>query len=177
MEIWKSIKGYEQEYEVSNQGKIRTKEGKTTYTNGVKRIWKQRIIAYKGHTINTGYRVTLWKHNKPKDFLVARLVAYTFYDQDIHDHSKTVNHIDGNRMNNNLENLEIISLADNIRHAYETGLMTHCKPITLEKDKETLTFRSHAEASRYLNKNRGYVAKMIKKGIMEIEGHKIQRGI
>ena len=67
-----------------------------------------------------GYRVDLWKDGKPKTFLVARLVATTFLE-DLIDTDMTVNHKDGNRLNNNIENLEWLSRADNIRYGFQNG--------------------------------------------------------
>ena len=164
-EKWVSIKGYEDIYEVSDKGNVRTVKDKTTYTemHGV-RVWKQKQLKFRGHSKNTGNRVSLWLNGKPKDFLVARLVAFNFYGKDITDRSLTVNHIDGNRFNNNLENLELISLADNIRHAFETGLMTTCKKVTLKKNDFEQTFISLSKASKFLGKSTGYLSEQIKKG-------------
>ena len=53
----------------------------------------------------TGYRVDLWKDGKPKTFLVCRLVATTFLE-DLIDTNMTVNHKDGNRFNNCIDNME-----------------------------------------------------------------------
>ena len=170
MEIWKEIKGYEGIYEVSDLGKIRTCEGKTTNSvrHGI-RVWKQRIMKYKGYTPNTGYRVTLWKDKKPKDFLVSRLVAFTFYDKDISERWLTVNHIDGDRMNNVLSNLELVSLGDNIRHGFETGLYTSQKEtkILFKSTNEVITFRSISLAERYLGLNHGRIYDFKKKNKLD----------
>lgn len=175
-EIWKNIKNYENIYEVSNTGKVRTVEGKTTHSvlHG-KRIWKQRVLKYKGFTPKTGYRVSLWKDKKTKDFLVARLVAFTFFNKDINDRKLTVNHKDGNRMNNNINNLELISLADNIRHGFETGLYTNQIETKLKclETNEILTFRSRSGASRFLNKNKGFVSERIMKNKLFVDGYVI----
>lgn len=120
-EVWKDIPNFEG-YQVSNLGRVRT-HNKITYTKmHGDRHWKDRILKYKGQTYETGYRVDLWKNGKPNTMLVARLVAFTFYDEDINNHKLTVDHIDGNRFNNKLENLELISLAENIRRAFKNGL-------------------------------------------------------
>lgn len=167
-EIWKDIPNYGGIYQASTYGRIRTCKGKTTYSkyHGV-RHWKQRIIKPKGQTYATGYRVSLWKDGKCKDFLVARLVATTFLGES----DLTVNHIDGNRFNNNIENLEWVSLADNIRKGFETGLYkAQMKILVYEKKTgKTNTFRSLAQASRHYGKNDGFFSNCINKGKLENE--------
>ena len=105
-EIWLDIPNYAG-YQVSNLGRVRTHNKISSNKLYSVRRWKDRILKFKSESYKTGYRVDLWKDGKNKTFLVARLVAYTFYGKDIDDHTKTVNHIDGNRFNNHLENLEI----------------------------------------------------------------------
>lgn len=168
-EIWLDIPNYEG-YQVSNLGKVRT-FNKTSYTvrHGIRR-WENRILKFKSKNDNTGYRVDLWKDGKPKTFLVARLVAYTHLGLDINDKTTTVNHIDGNRFNNNLANLEIISLADNIRHAFDTGLMPYKKiKVIRKRDNQKFIFRSMAKASEFIGKYEGYIGQKIRKKIFENE--------
>lgn len=172
-EIWKDIPNYEG-YQVSNKGRVRT-HNKTTYTkrHGL-RHWKDRILHYKGNTYETGYRVDLWKNGKPHTMLVARLVAFTFYDEDINNHKLTVDHIDGNRFNNNLENLELVSLAENIRRAFKTGLQTSQIKVKLinKTTKESKVFISLSEANRYINKKHSYLSTCIRRNRFENEEYK-----
>lgn len=153
MEKWKDIKGFEKMYEVSDIGRIRTHKDKTTYTerHGI-RHWKQRIMKFRGFTPKTGYRISLWKDGRFYEFLVARLVAFTFYNKDIYDRSLTVNHIDGDRMNNKIENLELVSLKENIRHGFKNGLYKNCKKTIVKdvKTNEEKIYYSISEASRQL---------------------------
>lgn len=163
MEKWKDIPGYEGIYQASNYGRIRTVEGKVTYSKlHGRRTWKSRVLKGRGDNPRTGKRVNLWKDGTPKDYLVARLVAITFLG--CPPEGFTVNHIDGNRMNNSLDNLEWLSLADNIRHGFETGLYTSQKPITIaSKDNETYDFRSLAQADNFLHRRNGYTSGRLKK--------------
>ena len=156
MEIWKDIPNYEGLYQASTLGRIRTAEGKTTYTerHGV-RHWKSRILKGRGDNAKTGKRVGLWKDGKCTDFLVARLVATTFLGEPPKDY--TVNHIDGNRMNNSIDNLEWLSRADNIKHGFDTGLYPQAF-IRLYNDTESIVFRSMAKASEYLGRSGGYIS-------------------
>lgn len=163
MEIWKDIPRYEGIYQASSEGRIRSAPGKTTFTkrHGV-RHWETRIIKPKkcANFNACGYRVTLWKDGKAKDFLVARLVCTTFHE-DLIETNMTVNHIDGNRLNNKIENLEWLTLGDNIRAGFDTGLYKKAqKKVSLvnKETKERIDFDSFSQASRFLGKNNGYLS-------------------
>lgn len=130
-ESWKDIPGYEKLYQASTLGRIRTCEGKTTSSARFeKRVWKQRIMKQKLNKNGKGRtdaRVCLWKDGSVKTWLVARLVAITWcagYEEGL-----TVNHKDGNQLNNSAENLEWISRKENIQHGYKTGLYKNWMPI------------------------------------------------
>ena len=158
--VWKDIPGYEGIYQASNYGEIRTVEGKTTCNKyHGKRVWKSRVLKGRGDNKTTGKRVSLWKDGKSKDFLVARLVATAFlgYPPD----GFTVNHKDGNRLNNRIENLEWLSIADNIRHGYRTGLFNNVlKPIKIfrVKDEKIFDFPSLSCADKFLRHKIGYTS-------------------
>jgi hypothetical protein len=164
MEIWRDIPGYEGIYQASSHGQIRTVEGKITSNKryGV-RHWKSRVLKGRGGNPSTGKRVSLWKDGESKDFLVARLVALTFFGEP--KEGFTVNHKDGNRFNNMLENLEWVSLSDNIKHGFETGLYPQKQVVVVRAgiDKR-LSFRSMAQLSRFLGRNDGYASSRMKKG-------------
>ena len=175
-EIWKNIPDYNG-YQVSNLGRVRT-FNKTTYTkkHGV-RHWKDRILKYKCINENahkTGYKVDLWKDGKNKTFLVARLVAFTFYNEDIDNHKLTVDHIDGNRLNNNLNNLELVSLAENIRRGFNNGLYSFQKKVKIinKKTHEEKIFNSMSKGSIYMNYSNKYLSDKIKKNIFENDIYK-----
>lgn len=167
-EIWKNIPNYEG-YQVSNLGRIRT-HNKTTYTkkHGI-RNWKDRILHYKGDSYKTGYRVDLWKDGKPHTMLVARLVAFTFYNEDINNHKLTVDHVDGNRLNNNLKNLELVSLAENIRRSYDINLHCNQKNVILldKRTNKEIKFRSLQNASLFMNRCHSYLHYKINKNQYE----------
>lgn len=173
-EIWKDIPNYKG-YQVSNLGRIRTFNKQSSNKQYSVRKWKNRILKFKGETYATGYRVDLWKDGKHKTFLVSRLVAFTFKEENIDNSKLTVNHIDGNRFNNNLENLELISLAENINHAFETGLMkksSYKTKITNLKTKEEFIFRSQEKANIFIGKGKGYISNCIRKNKYSNENYK-----
>lgn len=161
-EIWKDIPDYEGIYQASSFGRIRTVEGKTTFSkrHGV-RHWKSRIMKGRGDNYKTGKRVSLWKNGYCKEWLVARLVAITFLGKPTKEFN-TVNHINGNRLDNRIENLEWLSLGDNIRHAFDTGLMPYPK-IRIYNSECDLKFRSMTIASNFIGCNRGYISMCLKK--------------
>ena len=167
MEKWKDVPGYESIYEASDLGRIRTKEGKVTSNARYPvRIWKQRILkpklARRKNTSVMDERVSLWKDGKEKTFLVARIVAMTWCEG--YQEGLTVNHKDGNTMNNRADNLEWVSLADNIRHGFNTGLYPNQKQCVLVGNDKTLSFRSLSEAGTGIGRNSGYIRNCIFKG-------------
>lgn len=110
-EIWKAIKDYEGKYEVSNLGRVKSLER----TSRLNRKIKERILAPREHT--GGYlRVQLSR----KDFYIHRLVAETFIPNP--ENKSQVNHIDGNKRNNRVDNLEWNTPLENNLHAIRTGL-------------------------------------------------------
>lgn len=173
MEIWRDIPDF-QGYQISNLGQVRT-HNKITSSNLYKeRHWKDKILKFKSKNYKTGYRVDLWKDGKPHTMLVARLVAFTFYEEDINNYKLTVNHIDGNRFNNNLDNLELITLKDNIRHAFRTGLQSSQIKVKIE-DKITGTIiypSSLSEGSKLINRSHSYLHEKVKNNIFEDDRYK-----
>ena len=156
METWKDIPGYEGLYQASNSGFIRSAEGKTTASARFNmRRWQSRILKGRGNNRRTGSRVVLWKNGEHKDCLVARLVALTFLGSPPAGY--TVNHKDGNRLNNCVDNLEWLTLADNIRHGFDTGLYSCQTSITLKNDTSTASFRSMSVASKSIGRNKAYI--------------------
>lgn len=164
MEEWRDIPGYERLYQASTEGQIRTHAEKVTSSARFpERHWRQRVLKYRGNNYQTGYRVSLWKNGKCKDWLVSRLVAMTFLR--LPKDGETVNHIDGNRFNNRVKNLEWLSLADNIRAGFETGLYPQKEICLVNKSKRSaLFFRSESQASLFLGYNNGYISSLIKRG-------------
>lgn len=119
--MWKDIPGYEGIYEASTTGGIRSKEGKVTYsTLHGKRKWESRILKQKVGK-DRCCRVNLYKNKKENTLLVHRLVAFTFIPTV--PGKEYVNHIDGNRLNNAVENLEWCDHKENNNHAFDTGLI------------------------------------------------------
>lgn len=106
-EIWKTVQGYENKYEVSNLGRVKSLERIDRYNRKI----EEKILAPRKHT--GGYlRVQLSR----KDFYIHRLVAQAFIPN--LENKKYINHIDGNKTNNKVENLEWCTANENMKHAY-----------------------------------------------------------
>lgn len=166
-EIWKPIPGYEGLYDASSLGRIRSAPGKTTSSAKFeKRVWKSRIMKFKCAKCPKGrddYRISLWKDGKSRDYLVSRLIAFTWHG--IPDGKMTVNHINGDYHDNRPENLEWVSLSDNVKLGFENGQFdSFMKKVTLiGEDGERLDFRSQSQASLYLGHAVGYVCERLKR--------------
>lgn len=122
-EVWEPIKGWELIAEVSNLGRIRTLPRKPEFVRKGKQFncnLKGKIVS--PYVAKNGYLTIAFMTNKVrKKVLVHRAVAHAFVDG--HFEKATVNHIDGNKLNNLPSNLEWVSLADNSKHAWEIGLV------------------------------------------------------
>lgn len=119
-EIWKDIKDYECYYQISNMGRVKTLKRYAINKLGNNILVKN--IIRKQWTHSVGYlNVWLKKNGNKKQFFVHRLVAMEFISNN--ENKPTVNHKDGNKKNNNIENLEWNTHKENSIHAYKKGLM------------------------------------------------------
>jgi hypothetical protein len=123
-EVFKPIEGYNDVYHISNYGRVISK-----FANKIK-IMKQ------GNT-TTGYLKIQFKR-KGKFFNVHRLVAIAFIENK--ENKPQVNHINGDKKDNRVINLEWVTQSENQLHAYKIGLQkpiygrkinNHCKKINV----------------------------------------------
>lgn len=159
-EIWESVKNYEGLYEVSNMGRVKSLSRSVKCHNGQTRTFNEKILTLHQSKItdrhkNPTYHVELWKNNTREVFRIHRLVASTFISNP--ENKPQINHIDGDRKNNRVDNLEWCTNSENMLHSYATGLTKPrgCKAIkgTSKDQKVTLEFPSIEEASRAINGN------------------------
>lgn len=115
---WRPVLGYEGLYEISNTGEVKSLKRKRRNGSG---FYYQKEKILKQTFTTTGYKkVELSKEGKRKSLKVHRLVAIAFIPNPLN--KEEVNHIDGNKINNNVDNLEWVTSSENSIHAIETGL-------------------------------------------------------
>lgn len=115
-EIWKDIKDYEGAYQCSSYGRVKSLDRYIEEHNGKKQFRKGQII--KPRLNKNGYlQLALNKNAKRKMVYVHILIAETFLDN--YKKLETVNHKDGNKLNNNIDNLEWSSYSNNNQHSYD----------------------------------------------------------
>ena len=107
-EIWKDVKGYEGVYRVSSFGRVRSLDRVSSIGRKLKgKVLKQKVT--KGYNM-----VSLSKDGNPKGKTVSRLVAKTFIPNP--ENKPEVNHIDENKQNNHVDNLEWVTAKENANH-------------------------------------------------------------
>lgn len=166
-EEWKDIKGYEGLYQISNLGNV-----KSVYKNGNFKI----LIG----GIKNGYRqVILVKDGKRKYINVHRLVAEAFIPNK--ENKSQVNHIDGNKLNNKVDNLEWCTQSENMKHAYKIGLEKPLYAIINKRAKKVKQYDKNnnlincyngiKEAARINNINPGDITKCCKNKRKQVGGY------
>src|SRR5574344_2190805 len=106
-EIFKDIPGYEGHYQVSNLGKV------VSLKKGIKLILRPSFASNRYH------KVDLYKNNIREIFYIHKLVGIVFLGYNNLFTDKIIDHIDGNTLNNNLDNLQIISQRENVSRAFK----------------------------------------------------------
>ena len=110
-EIWKDIPGYEGIYQVSNQGQVKS----------LKRYGRKNDKMLRLGSSRDGYlKVILYRDETRKSFTVHSLVMLVFTEE--RPSGLEINHIDGVKANNHIDNLEYCTSSENRQHAYDTGL-------------------------------------------------------
>lgn len=110
-EIWEDVPGYENVYQVSTLGRVKSLERRVPYMNSLKTV-KERILKERPNS-NRYLSVQLSVNGIVKGFNISTLVAITFLNHKPNGHKLVVDHIDNNPLNNRLDNLQIITNREN----------------------------------------------------------------
>ena len=118
-EVIKDVVGYEGLYGITNQGRA----------YGYKsRKWLRPRISYRGY-----YLITLLMNGKPHQHSLHRVVGHAFIPNP--KDKPQINHIDGDKLNNHVDNLEWVTASENMQHCYELGL-NKCLKLSAAQKKE-----------------------------------------
>jgi hypothetical protein len=121
IEIYKDVVGYEGIYQVSNLGNVK----RVLISWGVKGRDSNNYVIKAFINSSGYYRVGLTKNNKHSNHFIHRLVAKAFIENK--NNYPIINHINGIKTDNKVDNLEWCTASQNVRHAIKMGLMTFKK--------------------------------------------------
>jgi hypothetical protein len=165
-EIWKPINGYSK-YEISNLGRIKNTHYVNHYLNGT--------------TANTGYVVVgLYKNKKQKFFLLHRLLGEHFIPNP--ENKIQMNHKNGIKTDNRLENIEWVSGSQNTKHSYDNGLRKKTPPKRKQVNKTKVTkdgklvgiFNSLGQACKKLKLHQGHAGSCARGELTQHKGYKLE---
>jgi hypothetical protein len=157
-ELWKDIEGYEGLYQISNLGRVKSLS--RIWEAGIKGVYRTKLDTIRKLQITKkGYAQIILKHpdNKSKGYAVHRLVAKAFIPN--LKSFPQVNHIDCNKLNNHVSNLEWCTNDFNIKHANKNGLHGKGELHARSKWKESdvLLFRKlHSEGVKMVDISKKY---------------------
>ncbi len=139
MEIFRNVLGYDGIYQVSNLGNVKSLEKKAKGRNGSFRTIKERILKAGISGGNRYLKVSLWKDEKPKTRMIHQLVAESFLNHKPDGMKLVVNHINHNKLDNRVENLEIVTSREN---ANQKHMKSTSKYVGVSWDKESKKWRA-----------------------------------
>lgn len=147
VELWKDIPGYEGLYQASNFGRIRSRY------RILSKCWRKRRSGQNQDAI-----VCLSKDGKARTFLVARLVGMVWvpgYRPEL-----TINHINGNSLDNRPENMEWVTVSENVLIGhFMRQFDAHHRPCTLiDSHGRTYDFDMQKDAEAFLGRPKCYIA-------------------
>lgn len=163
-EQWRDIAGYEGLYQVSNIGRVRsldhvvkTKRGKDMLVKGKDKSLLNR----------KGYMFVLLRNRRVQQMCaVHRLVATAFIPN--LDNKPEVNHIDANKSNNCVNNLEWVTGEENMRHAYDNGLVVKGQAVIMD---EKIVFDSISKCAKHVGVDPHEIRRALNGEYKTVHGH------
>jgi len=117
-EIWKDVPDYEGYYQASNLGRVRSLDRTVTYSDGRERFYKGKII---DGSVQKGYRqATLAVNGIGRNFMFSQIIAMTFLGHNPNGLTLVVDHINGDKSDNRVSNLRIVSHRANISTCFRS---------------------------------------------------------
>ena len=170
-EIWKDVPGYEGYYQASNLGRIKSVSRIVKHNCGGPKKVNERIM--KGYINRYGYkRVDLSKKGVNKQFSAHRIIAMTFLGES----DLVVNHIDGVKLNNHINNLEYVTPQENTAHAVRAGLIKNNSQINEKNIVEDYQNGSRLrELEKKYNTSHHNIRKILTKNKITIESRGVRR--
>lgn len=160
IKIIKAVIGYEGLYEITDDGAVFSVD---RYTKDGKHLKRKEV---KGGKFSNGYEfVCLRKDGVNHNCLKHRLVAEVFIPNP--DNLPCVNHIDGNKQNNSVDNLEWCTQGYNLNHAVQIGLVKNqckiCRKVIVKRDEKIVTFETMSDCAKFFGFKKGWLQNRIRK--------------
>lgn len=156
MIIWKDVVGYEGYYEVSNTGLVRSVDRCVNSRWGSPKKLKGKLM--KPYTNRYGYKmIVLTRLGKKRHQSIHQLVGKAFIENP--ESLETINHKDGNKLNNFVDNLEWSSFCDNHKHAISIGLIDSKG----ERNPKSKLTKTEVAEILYIHKTEGVLQKDLAK--------------
>ena len=174
-EEWRDVLGFEGQYAVSNMGRIKSLDRILPHEEHGTRHIRERLLKQKasGPGENHYFGVMLHTgHGKMVHRRIHRMVAETFLPNP--DSKNQINHIDGNKANNALSNLEWCTSKENMDHAWRMGLCENivtCKARAVQNVETGEIFQSMRAAERHYNVAFGAIGHAVRKGKTSLGYH------
>lgn len=171
-EKWLPVDGYDGIYEVSTMGRIKTLQRTFYDKKGNERIVKEKIR--KPYTTWDGYlRISFYGHGYQEKTTVHRAVAKAFIPNP--NNLPIVNHKDGNRKNNSLDNLEWVSESENTLHSFRVLKRIHPRSKSVINNVSGKIFKSIKDAALFEGINPSYLRSMLNGGRKNTSNYSIYK--
>ncbi|MBL7738438.1 MAG: NUMOD4 motif-containing HNH endonuclease [Chitinophagaceae bacterium] len=152
--IWKDLKNFGGLYQINNEGTVKSLD-RYVYHNGNDKFQFIRGRKISMRVNNHGYlSIRLSRDSKTATRFVHRLLAETFIENPLE--LPFVNHKDGNKLNNALDNLEWVTHSQNMKHAYSMGLIkgkSKIPSILIKPDRVLKKYRDMKKQNLGIEKN------------------------
>lgn len=170
IELWKDIEGYENLYQVSNLGRVRSLD-RLVNNNGSIELRKGKILkgGMSGRNVNY-YYVGLSKEGKVSNKYIHRLVAESFIENP--ENKPTVDHINRDTSNNTIDNLRWATYKEQTANSNTKNIQNR-KKITIEYRGSVITFTSQTECAKHFNVGKNRINELVRGKRMDYNGIKL----